>query len=266
MPTILSGSSKLLSTLLLVAILGACSSNRPSDEQTLVYQDDNAINPSVIGYDDYKDPLEPFNRSMFAFNDVSYRYFLTPLSKGYRFVLPEGVRHSIGNFFNNLREPLVSLNQLLQGKPGPSGKSLLRFGINSTVGILGLFDPADSWLSIEPREASFGDTLAYYGVGYGGYLVLPILGASDFRGTSSFAFGYVAHPLNLLDDDDLVLAIAVTEGFHRLAETVHQYPELVADKEDPYLFIRNLYLQNLQRDTEVLRQSKQQDPNRAPAE
>jgi phospholipid-binding lipoprotein MlaA len=247
--------------LLLVFFLNACSSTRSTDQQAPIYQADDTGNPSVVAFDDYKDPLEPVNRSVFAFNDVTYRYLLTPISRGYRFIVPEPVRYSVGNFFSNLREPLFSINQLIQGKPGQSGKSLLRFGINSTVGVLGLFDPADSWWSLQRNESTLGDSLAYYGVGYGGYLVVPILGPNDFRGTASFAFGYVAHPVNLLDDDDLALAIVLTEGFHRLTSNLHQYPDLVADKEDPYIFIRNLYLQGLQRDAEILRTQKDEDNN-----
>lgn len=260
---------KLLYALLLALALNACSStthtaNTQADEQAPVYRDDNTDEPSVVSYSDYKDPIEPFNRSMFAFNDVTYRYVLTPLSKGYRFILPEGVRRSIGNFFSNLREPLFSLNHLIQGNPGQSGKSLLRFGVNSTVGLLGLFDPADSWWALEREETNFGETLGHYGVGYGGYLVLPVLGPNDFRGTSSFILSYYAHPANLSDNEDLPLIIGVTEGFHRMSSSLYNYPELVADKEDPYLFVRNLYLQNLQRDVDATQDEDNEGLNSPP--
>lgn len=209
--------------------------------------------PTVVAYEDYEDPLESFNRAMFKFNDVSYRYFLSPLAKGYRKVTPQPVNKSIGNFFLNLREPLFLINKLLQAEPADSGKSLLRFGINSTVGLLGLFDPADAWFDLPREKTSFGDTLAVYGVGYGAYLVLPIAGPSDFRSGSSIVFDYFLHPLNYLDDERTATGLKLFDRFQDNASMLDAYPEIAAESEDPYRFLRNLYLQRLQRDVDDLR-------------
>lgn len=209
--------------------------------------------PTVIAYEDYQDPLESFNRAMFKFNDVSYRYLLSPLAKGYRKITPKPVNNSIGNFFLNLREPLFAVNKLLQAEPVDSGKSLLRLGINTTIGLLGLFDPATAWFNLPREKTSFGDTLAFYGVGYGAYLVLPLAGPSDFRSGSSIVLDYFLHPLNYLEDERTATALKLFDRFQDNAEMLDAYPALVAENEDAYIFLRNLYLQRLQRDVDHAR-------------
>lgn len=248
---------------LLLIVAGGCASNGakrpvvPLDEPG-PYENLDKNEPTVITYDDYQDPLEGFNRKIFRFNDVTYRYVLSPLSKGYRKITPKPVNRSIGNFFLNLREPLFSVNNLLQAKPGNSGKSLLRLGINSTIGLLGLFDPADAWFDLEREKTSFGETLAFYGVGYGAYVVLPLAGPSDFRSGSSIVLDYFLHPLNYLDDKRTATALKLFDHFQENASTLENYPNIVRESDDPYLFTRNLYLQRLMRDTDELR-SKQKD-------
>lgn len=209
--------------------------------------------PTVVAYENYADPLESLNRAVFKFNDVSYRYFLSPLAKGYRKVTPPPINNSIGNFFLNLREPLFLVNKLLQAEPADSGKSLLRFGINSTIGLLGFFDPADAWFNLPREKTSFGDTLAVYGVGYGAYLVLPLAGPSDFRSGSSIVLDYFLHPLNYLDDERTATALKLFDRFQDNAGMLDAYPDIAAETEDPYVFLRNLYLQRLQRDADELR-------------
>lgn len=208
---------------------------------------------TVVAYDDYADPLESFNRAMFKFNDVSYRYLLSPLAKGYRKITPKPVNTGISNFFLNLREPLFFINKLLQAEPLDSGKSLLRFGINSTIGLLGLFDPAESWLKLPREKTTFGDTLAIYGVGYGAYLVLPVAGPSDFRSGSSIVLDYFFHPLNYLEDEGTATGLKLFDRFQDNASMLDSYPKMVAEADDPYLFLRNLYLQRLERDADALR-------------
>ena len=216
----------------------------------------SAAGPSVVAYKDYKDPIEPFNRTVFKFNDFVYRYFLSPVSKGYRKILPDPVETGISNFFYNLREPLYFLNNLFQAKPAKSGKNLLRLGINSTVGILGIFDPAHAWWGIEDERATFADMLAYHGVGYGAYIVLPVIGPSDLRNGASMTFQYFMHPLNFIADDDTGTYLIVYDKYHDMSPDLEKYPQVIGKTDDPYLFLRNMYLQSLQRDADVIRQSK----------
>ena len=213
-------------------------------------QGSQTLKPTVVGYPEaeFSDPLEWLNRPIFTFNDVLYRYALIPLGRGYQTVVPSPVRTVVSNFFGNLREPISALNQLFQLEGREMGGSLARFAINTTIGVLGLFDPATSWFELERRTAHINDTLAHYGVGYGAYLVLPILGPTDLRnGFSTLTEGSV-HPIRYLTDDPETLYIQGYEVFHTFAPTGERYQLLRKDKEDPYRFFRNLYLQGVLRD------------------
>lgn len=214
--------------------------------------EDPTVVPTVVGYDEYKDPLEFINRPIFVFNDWLYRYGLSPVSRGYRWLLPATARKHISLVFSNLREPLDGINHLLQGEPKTAGKNFLRFGINSTVGVLGVFDPADRWWELRPDDATYGDTLARYGLGYGAYLVLPVLGPSDLRSGSSLVLDYVTHPVYWFTERSTGGYIRTYGSFHDMTAILEKYPDLVLDTDDDYLFIRNLYLQRVQRDADVL--------------
>lgn len=252
---------KLVVTLSFLLTLGACTSVDTSDTAPGPYEIDEHP-PSVVAYDDYRDPLEWLNRPIFTFNDITYTYVLTPISRGYQAITPAPIDSSIGNFFNNMREPLYFINNLFQGKPAASGKSLLRFGINSTLGLLGLFDPADAWWDINREETTFGDTLAYHGVGYGLYVVLPLLGPSDLRDGTSTVFEYFAHPLRHIEDQDAASVLLIVDGFHDKIPWLARYPKVVNEAEDPYIFVRNLYLQGIQRDADALRHTKIGNPKK----
>jgi phospholipid-binding lipoprotein MlaA len=215
---------------------------------------------TVVTVDEYQDPLEGFNRSMFYFNDKAYRYFLTPLAKGYLKITPKPVNRSIGNFFFNLREPLFCINNLFQARPAASGKSLLRLGINSTLGLLGLFDPADAWWNLEREKTTVGDTLAFYGVGYGAYIVFPLAGPNDLRSSSSIVLEYFLHPLNYLDDKKTATSLKLFSYFQDKASTLDNYEPVLDEAVDPYIFTRNLYLQGLVRDAEA-RRNEDEDKN-----
>jgi phospholipid-binding lipoprotein MlaA len=107
-------------------------------------------------------------------------YVLEPVATGWAKVAPTRVRTSVSNFFTNLRFPIVAVNDLLQWKPKNAGVDVARFGINTTIGVLGFLDPASGW-GLERHEEDFGQTLGVWGVPPGPYLVLPILGPSNPR-------------------------------------------------------------------------------------
>lgn len=209
------------------------------------------LEPLVVSYEekqDFEDPLEWFNRPVFEFNDVAYRYVLVPMSKGYLNYTPDLFRDGVSNFFNNIDEPLNAINYAFQLEGGLSGKSLARFVINSTIGILGLFDPASSWFDIEYKDTSLNNTLANYQVGHGAFLVLPLLGQTDVRnGFSTLTEGF-ASPINLATNNPDSLYIQAYAKFHEIAPTAVNYPELRNQSEDHYTFFRNLYLQSVLRD------------------
>lgn len=196
----------------------------------------------------YYDPWEGFNRAMFSFNNVSYQYVLIPLSDGYKFILPGTVRDKIGNAFDNLREPLNLLNNTFSGEFNAAGANLGRFLINSTVGLLGLFDPADDWFDIKPQKQTLANTLQHYNVGSGAYLVIPILGPSDTRGAfSTLTEGFI-HPVNYVADSPQNIQIRMVDGLDDFSEQSDIYQQLFKQAEDPYIYFRNQYIQGQRRD------------------
>jgi phospholipid-binding lipoprotein MlaA len=148
-----------LSVALLVAALAGCATQRA---------------PSP------RDPIEPVNRQIFEVNDALDRGVFKPVAEAYRAVLPDPVRTGIRNFFSNLWEPWIAVNQALQGKFVMAGSDALRFLTNSTIGVVGIFDVASDF-ELPKHSEDFGQTLAVWGVGFGPYIVLPILGPSSVR-------------------------------------------------------------------------------------
>ena len=126
------------------------------------------------------DSLEPFNRRMYAFNTQLDRKVLYPASRVYAAVVPKPIRKGISNFYNNFSEIPTFVNSLLQLKPGKAANALGRFGVNSTVGVLGVADVAKN-MGMKRDPETMGDTLGHYGVGTGPYLVLPMFGPSNIR-------------------------------------------------------------------------------------
>lgn len=185
------------------------------------------------------DPYEGFNRSMMSFNDGADRAILKPLAKGYRAITPQFVEDGIGNFFSNLNDPVVALNQLLQGKPGLAVRDTGRFLVNSTIGIGGLFEVADG-LGLEKHQEDFGQTFGVWGIGTGPYLVMPFWGPTNPRdgiGSIVGSFGFAPRYLNDVTSRNLTYALAI---IHRRAQLLDAEKLVSGDR---YVFIRDAYLQ-----------------------
>jgi len=219
-----------------------------------------AIAPTVVGYSpvQYDDPLESINRRIFAFNHVVYTWVLNPLAKGYTKIMPDPVEVGVSQFFSNLREPLNAINHLLQAEGGKMGGNLGRFLINSTVGILGIFDPADAWFDIKPQRATLNDTLTTWDVSSGAYIVIPILGQSDVRNGLSTLTETTFAPVTYITEPPQTLYIQTYDGFHEFSPRASSYETLYKESDDPYVFFRNMYLQS------VLRNKEYQDQPQAP--
>ena len=142
------------------------------------------VKPGVTYTIDAYDPWEPMNRRIYIFNAVFDNYVFLPVVSGYEFVLPVIVRKGITNFFNNLTEVTNLMNSLLQFKFVKAVNTFGRIVINTTVGLGGLIDVATTVDGIPREDEDFGQTLGFYGLGPGPYLVLPILGPSDLRDTA----------------------------------------------------------------------------------
>jgi len=147
---------------------------------------------ATVSNPDPRDPWEPMNRATFEFNDAVDRAVLKPAAEGYRFVLPEVVRTGIRNFFSNLQDPWIALNQLLQGKVERALDDASRFLWNSTLGLGGVLDVATD-MRLPKHNEDFGQTLAVWGVDSGPYLVIPILGPSTVRDAAGIAVATQAY-------------------------------------------------------------------------
>ncbi len=188
------------------------------------------------------DPLESLNRSFFQFNDKMYFWVLKPVSKGYSWVLPQELRECIDNFFLNLATPIRFLNALLQGNMEKSGAVLGRFLINSTIGIYGLVDVADSQFGISPRRGDFGQTLGKWGMGEGIYFCWPIFGPSNIRDSVGMVADNFSQPLWYFFDNRLVnVSYYSTERVNTLSLHPDVYEDLIKYSLDPYVASRQAY-------------------------
>jgi len=187
-----------------------------------------------------KDPLEPLNRKVFAFNDAVDNYALQPVAKGYVAATPLPVRTGVNNFFSNLEDAWNGFNNLLQGKPGNAASDVGRLLINSTVGILGLFDVA-SEVGLEKHDEDLGQTLGVWGVGPGPYLVLPLMGPSTLRDTANFASTLV-DPVGAVErvaTRNVARSVKLVDTRAQLLNAGRALDEAALDK---YSFMRDFYL------------------------
>ncbi len=196
----------------------------------------------LYSIEDIYDPLEPVNRVLFQFNDRLYFWVLKPVKTGYAYVIPAELRESLGNFFNNLSAPIHLINNLLQGRFDDAGVVLSRFLINSTVGVYGLADVALQEYNLEPRLADFGQTLGFYGLGEGFYIVWPVLGPSNVRHSVGFVGDRLASPVSYLHmtTEESVLYYGVNE-INILSLNPSVYEEIKKFSLDPYVAARQSF-------------------------
>lgn len=159
----------------------------------------------------YTDPWEGFNRRMYYFNAKADEYVILPVVTGYQKITPDVVQRSINNFFSNLDEISTFINSLLQFKLSVAGETLARFTLNSTVGLAGLFDVATQ-IGFAEQNEDFGQTLGYWGVDAGPYLVLPLLGPSSLRDATGLVFDNLVFQqavdeLGLDTDEELLMSL-----------------------------------------------------------
>ena len=189
------------------------------------------------------DPFETVNRGTFLVNDVLDTFLFRPLAIGYRFVTTEGIRRSMRNFFLNLGSPVVLANDLLQLEIGDAGVTTTRFVINSTIGVLGLFEMAEDF-GYAPHHADFGQTLHSYGSQPGAYLVLPILGPSTARDGVGTAVDLIFDPLFWLLEPLPKFGLNVAEGTTRRETLIEPLDDLKAGSVDYYSALRSAYYQS----------------------
>ena len=191
--------------------------------------------------DENDDPLEPINRVIFEFNEVVDDNILEPVAKGYKYVTPDPVERGISNFFSNLGEINTIANDLLQLKFQQAAKDSLRFVVNSTIGVLGVFDVATT-LGLSKNKEDFGQTLGFWGVPNGPYLVLPFLGPSSFRDAPGAFVDYELSPVEQLHHEERQ-ALRLINIIETRAKLLRATKILDTAAKDKYIFIRESYLQ-----------------------
>lgn len=200
---------------------------------------------SFSGYYE-NDPLELPNRFVFAFNEMLDFAVFRPVAVTYRFLVPEPVRDSVRNFLRNLSTPVVLANDLLQGEFGRAETTATRFAINSTAGLLGLFDVAED-MGYVYHDEDFGQTLAVYGMGEVVYLVLPVFGPSSVRDGIGLVVDRFLDPLTYVaennDAEDWLLVRSAVRGIDFRHRNIETLDDLKRDSIDYYARIRSLYRQ-----------------------
>ncbi|MBE0619636.1 MAG: VacJ family lipoprotein [Burkholderiales bacterium] len=189
------------------------------------------------------DPLEGYNRAMFSFNDSVDKAVIKPVAQGYKAVMPGFARTGVSNFFSNLGDVWIGINNVLQGKPGDGVSDFGRFAINTTMGILGLLDVASD-AGLEKHNEDFGQTLGRWGVGSGAYVVLPFLGPSSVRdGFSVLAVDWHGDPVRRVGDvptRNELYGVRIIDTRANLLDASRLLEEAALDR---YSYVRGAFLQ-----------------------
>lgn len=186
------------------------------------------------------DPWREANQRIFAFNDYFDQLLVRPLASSYTFFMPRLVRQGVGNFFNNVRDANIAVNDLLQLKFQDALSDTGRILINTTIGVGGLVDIATSF-GLEKHEEDFGQTLGTWGVSSGPYVVLPVFGASNLRDSFGLILDTIFNPLPYIDNTSAKLTFFAVEEIDSRSGLLALDELIIGDK---YLFVREAYVQN----------------------
>ena len=241
------------------------SSPQPSSPEVEKGVTDNAFPDEEFPEDDFpdeelpydehigiKDPLEPVNRAFFQFNDKLYFWLMKPMAVGYSAITPEPVRIGIKNFFYNLAFPVRFVNCLLEGKGQGASDEVVRFFINSTIGMGGFLDVASNKLEIEKNEVDLGLTFGVWGLGPSIYINWPILGPSTLRDTAGFVGDAFLYPISyIIDPTKYTFALNAFDLLNQTSLRIGDYEDLKRAAFDPYVALRDAYYQNRKSKLEV---------------
>ncbi len=222
-------------SLLLVVLLAGCATPPPVTDRE-AYQE----------YVETNDPFEPTNRAVFEFNRALDEALFQPIARAYRSAVPLWVRQRVGDALENLRAPVVFLNDVLQGEGDRAMTTLVRFMINSSIGVAGLADMAGE-MGIKGHDEDFGQTLAVWGAEDGPYIMLPIFGPSNPRDTVGRVVDWVVDPFNQWADntgrEEWILARGGVSALHTRTELLDLTDDLEKSSLDLYAAVRSLYRQ-----------------------
>jgi phospholipid-binding lipoprotein MlaA len=207
--------------------------------------------PDEFALPKISDPLEPLNRALFRFNDGFYTILLRPVAHGYERAVPEGARHGLANFFENVKFPVRLVGDLLAGRPKRAAQETGKFVLNTTVGFAGLVRVSDSVPALaDVPTAGLGTAFAVWGIKPGPYLVLPFYGPNDARDTVGLVGDYYLLPVNWNSFQYVHgyrwqwnTAIETLDVIQSSPATLRQYDDFLRSALDPYIAVRNAYLQ-----------------------
>jgi len=226
--------------------LADCAASQEIGNSNIPVQEKGRISKEPVqGKGNPRDPLEPYNRSMYQFNEGVDKGFLKPVAKSYNYLFPEPVRRMVSNFFSNLGDIRTTFNDLLQLKFNQAGSDASRVVFNSTFGILGLFDVTDH---LEKHYEDFGQTLGYWGVKSGPYFVLPLLGPRNIRDTVGFIVDIFTNlnPIGWLNNVPTRNILYGSLWVEQRAGMLKNENILEEAAIDRYAFIRDGYMQQRQ--------------------
>ncbi len=200
---------------------------------------------SVPGPADERDPFESYNRAIYKFNKTVDDAAIRPVAQAYVDYTPEFIRTGVSNFFSNLADVVVLVNDLLQFKIEQAGSDFYRIMVNSTLGIFGLFDPA-THVGLPKHREDFGQTLAVWGVPSGPYFMIPFIGPSTVRDTGGFVADIYTHPLfyTPINDNAVAWGAVGLAYIDKRAELLGASRVMDEAALDPYIFMREAYLQH----------------------
>jgi phospholipid-binding lipoprotein MlaA len=208
----------------------------------------------------YSDPLSGFNEPMFTFNLKLDDWVLRPVASGYSVIAPQPVRESVGRFFNNVRVIPRFANNLFQLKLAEAGGEVARFGINTTLGVAGLFDPADQWFGLKEHPNDFGLTIRYYNIPTGPYVMLPFFGPSTVGDTVGLIADGAMNPMDYLLPTWLTITVSAgqraVEAVNYRSLHMNQFEEADRYAIDLYGAVQDAYLQTRDHEVKVLHQEQ----------
>lgn len=215
----------------LAAAISGCATPPPAEDAE-----------ATAAFRKINDPLEPLNRAILEFNLVLDKAVLKPVAYAYRYCVPAPLRDNVHNFLSNMGSPVTFANDLMQGELDRAGTVMVRFAMNSSMGVFGINDVAAEF-GLPEHEEDFGQTLAIWGVGAGPYLMLPIIGPANLRDGVGTAVDSVIDPFPRLTSEGLRLGATAGRAVDSRARNYDQFNELEERSLDFYAAVRSLYRQ-----------------------
>ena len=235
----------LLCIILAAILMQGCAGKKagtPMAPDTTTVEVDESFENGENG-EPYPDAIEGFNRGVFSFNDGFITYVFSPFDTVYTGLFPQDFRNGFGNFYRNLGYPIRLVNALLQFKFDKMAKETASFALNTAFGFGGLFNVTRDLPALQSSPEDFSQTLAFYGLGEGTYIVIPILGSSSVRDVVGTVADSFLHPLSLVTPDSARYALTAHDKVNTASANLPAYKELKEESFDHYTSMKDVFFQ-----------------------